>query len=97
MIRFCFYRINNYIGTHANSSQIFHIFQRCLIPYTRCKSSSTSVTDSQSVQPFGNKDLQPIGRAGNAIQYSLTKLDDLVNWARRVRYKIAVTTMTKNS
>ena len=63
-------------------------FQRCVIPYTRFKSTAaghTSVTDSQSVQPFGGKDLQTIGRAGSAIQYSLTKLDDLVNWARRVR------------
>ena len=62
--------------------------QRCLIPYTRLKSTATantSVTGSQSVQSFGNKDFKQVGRAGSAVQYSLTKLDDLVNWARRVR------------
>lgn len=60
--------------------------RRCLIPYARLKSTATantSVTGSQSVQPFGNKDFKPVGRAGSAVQYSLTKLDDLVNWARR--------------
>ena len=55
---------------------------RCLIPYTRFKSTASSTSVTQSAPQF---DVQTVGRAGNAIQYSLTKLDDLVNWARRVR------------
>ena len=75
--------ITNFNVVYFNELFCFSI-GRCLVPYTRSNSttsSSTSVTGTQSAQPF---DLQPVGRAGNAIQYSLTKLDDLVNWARRV-------------